>query len=179
MADSISIISRSVQDGCDKLLNEWVQELSKSLIPQGAIKEKQYNDWKQSHPVSARELGLQTTEFIKMLHDDQSSGDEKYSSSFENTNTLHLIDDLWVIVSNCANSSKPLNDSADGFSMRLDAHVDSFSYRDHDHVAPQFSPILASSFDQATLGIVLPPKRSGRLARLFGVWAVATLKVRL
>jgi hypothetical protein len=90
-----------------------------------------------------------------------------------------LIDDLWEIVSNCANSSKPLNDSADGFSMRLDAHVDSFSYRDHDHVAPQFSPILASSFDQATLGIVLPPKWGGRLAILFRVWAVATLKVRL
>jgi hypothetical protein len=153
-----------------------MQELSKSLIPEGVIKDKQYDDWKKSHPVSARELGLQTSEFTKMLHDDGSSNDEKYRSSFENTNTLHLIDDLWEIVSNCANSSKPLNDSADGFSMRLDAHVDSFSYPEHDHVAPQFSPSLASSFDQATLGIVLPPKRSGRL---FRVWAVATLKVRL
>ena len=182
MADPISIISRSVQDGCDTLLSDWMRELSKALNPEENVKNKYYHDWMQSHPISSRELGLQTTIFKKILDDDDTVTDDKYKlwrSSFENTNTLQLIDHLWEVFANSAHSSKPLADSSDGMCMRLDAHFDSFRPRDMPlgRVAPGFSPILASSYDEATLSIILPHKMTGRLARLSHVWAIATLKV--
>jgi hypothetical protein len=179
MADPVSIISRTIQDGCDKLLSDWTCELLKAQDPGESIKNRHYHDWMHSHPVSARDLGFQTTFFKKMLDDDDSVNDDKYEQwrgSFENFNTLRFIDDLWNIVAGAAHSSKPLGDSSEGISTRLYAHVDSFGQDVTMCVAPQFSPILATTYDKTTLSIILPPN-AGRLVRLSRVWAMATLKV--
>ena len=181
MADPISIISRTIQDGCDKLLSDWIGELLQAQNPAENIKNRHYHDWINSHPVSARDLGFQTTFFKKMLDDDDSVKGDKYEQwrgSFENFNTLRFIDDLWNIVAGAAHSSKPLGDSSDGISMRLHAHVDSFGQDVTMCVAPQFSSILAHTYDKQTLSIMLP-QNTGRLSRLSGLWAMATLKVRM
>jgi hypothetical protein len=182
MADAISIISRSVQDGCEKLLHDWMGELSKAQMPDGNTKDKYYTDWIQSHPVSAKELGHQTTMFKKMLDDDHDMKDGKYNEwrrSFENASTLHLIDDLWDMVANSVYSCRALADSSGAFLTRLDAHDASYTSQTADHVVPQFSPCLAYSYDEATLSIELPPKMTSRLLKLAHEWAIATLKVTL
>jgi hypothetical protein len=172
MADSISIISRSVQDGCEQLLHDWMAELSKAQQPEQNIKDKHYSDWIESHPESTKELGHQTTRFMKILDDD-------HDVQNGNTSTLHLIDDLWDMVANCVYSCRVLADSTGAFLTRLDAHDASYASQTVDHVVPQFSPCLAYSYDEATLSIALPPKSSGRLAKLARIWAIATLKVLL
>ena len=179
MADPISITSRSVQDECERLLNEWTVDVSKGQILERHALDRHYDNWIQSHPVYLSELGPQTTIFKKMLDDYENFKDDKvimWRSSYENS-LLPLIDDLWEVVTDCSHSGKPLSDVLVGYFLRVDAHVGSCGRRTAEHAAPQFSSLFSNSYDEATLSIELPKKMTGRLASLARVWAIATLKV--